>query len=168
VKALSLRQPWAHAVLHLGKGIENRRWNTSYRGPILIHASAGIAPRSDFDGSCLSIRDVLMSGFEVEAWERFQVNALRVTSNAGRYCYQPRDIILRGGIIGRARLVDVIPPCRPAKQTTANAWRDLFANPCEHRWHAPEQFGFILTDVEPLPFRPYKGALGLFEIPDLA
>jgi hypothetical protein len=32
VKGLSLRQPWAWAVVHAGKTIENRRWNTSFRG----------------------------------------------------------------------------------------------------------------------------------------
>ena len=35
---ISVRQPWAWAFLH-GKDIENRRWRTQYRGPILIHAS---------------------------------------------------------------------------------------------------------------------------------
>ncbi len=36
---LSLSQPWAYAVLFLGKGIENRRWPTCYRGPITLHAA---------------------------------------------------------------------------------------------------------------------------------
>jgi len=38
-KALSLWQPWAHAVIHLGKDVENRTWPTHHRGPLLIHAS---------------------------------------------------------------------------------------------------------------------------------
>lgn len=37
--AISLRQPWAYAMLHLGKTIDNRRWSTRFRGPVLIHAS---------------------------------------------------------------------------------------------------------------------------------
>jgi ASCH domain-containing protein len=37
--ALSLRQPWAWAVLHAGKTIENRTWATGYRGRIRIHAA---------------------------------------------------------------------------------------------------------------------------------
>ena len=37
--ALSVRQPWAHAILHLGKDIENRPRRTHYRGRILIQAS---------------------------------------------------------------------------------------------------------------------------------
>ena len=38
-RALSIRQPWAHAILHLGKDVENRPWRTHYRGRILIQAS---------------------------------------------------------------------------------------------------------------------------------
>jgi len=40
--ALSVRQPWAYAILSLGKTIENRTWSTSYRGPVLIHAGKKI------------------------------------------------------------------------------------------------------------------------------
>lgn len=39
MKALSIRQPWAWAILYAGKQVENRSWPTTYRGPILIHAS---------------------------------------------------------------------------------------------------------------------------------
>lgn len=38
MKALSIRQPWAWAILCAGKDIENRTWHASYRGPLLIHA----------------------------------------------------------------------------------------------------------------------------------
>jgi hypothetical protein len=37
-RALSIRQPWAWAILHAGKTIENRTWPTKYRGPLLLHA----------------------------------------------------------------------------------------------------------------------------------
>jgi len=40
MKALSVRQPWAWAIIFAGKDIENRFWNTRYRGPLLIHAGA--------------------------------------------------------------------------------------------------------------------------------
>lgn len=40
--ALSVRQPWAHAIVHLGKDIENRTRRFGHRGLTLIHASAGI------------------------------------------------------------------------------------------------------------------------------
>lgn len=42
MKALSIRQPWAWLILNAGKDIENRVWKTQFRGPVLIHASAGM------------------------------------------------------------------------------------------------------------------------------
>lgn len=39
LRALSIRQPWAHAILHLGKDVENRPMRTHYRGRILVQAS---------------------------------------------------------------------------------------------------------------------------------
>lgn len=38
MRALTIFQPWAWAVLHGDKRVENRRRPTSYRGPFLIHA----------------------------------------------------------------------------------------------------------------------------------
>lgn len=37
--ALTVRQPWAWAIVHGYKDVENRTWTTSYRGRLLIHAS---------------------------------------------------------------------------------------------------------------------------------
>ena len=39
MKALSVRQPWAWAIIHGGKDIENRVWNTRFRGMIAVHAA---------------------------------------------------------------------------------------------------------------------------------
>lgn len=44
LRTLSIRQPWAWAIMHLGKDIENRTWPTRYRGPILIHAGKAFVP----------------------------------------------------------------------------------------------------------------------------
>lgn len=38
MKVLSVRQPWAWAIIHGGKDVENRNWPTNYRGPLAIHA----------------------------------------------------------------------------------------------------------------------------------
>jgi len=38
VKVLSVRQPFAWAIIHAGKDIENRTWHSGVRGPVLIHA----------------------------------------------------------------------------------------------------------------------------------
>jgi hypothetical protein len=61
-RVLSVHPPWAWAIIHAGKDIENRTWTTPHRGPILIHASskkytgraledarAGIAANSGLD-----------------------------------------------------------------------------------------------------------------------
>ena len=43
MKAISIRPPWAWAILHAGKDIENRTWNTKIRGTIAIHASQSMS-----------------------------------------------------------------------------------------------------------------------------
>ncbi len=50
--ALSVRQPWTHCIMHLGKTFENRDWNTSLRGEICLHAAKGMT-RDEYE-SCLS------------------------------------------------------------------------------------------------------------------
>jgi hypothetical protein len=39
MKALSVCQPWAWAIVHDIKMVENRWRRTNYRGPLVIHAS---------------------------------------------------------------------------------------------------------------------------------
>lgn len=39
MKALTIKQPWVHAILRLEKDIENRPWQRSYRGWIALHAA---------------------------------------------------------------------------------------------------------------------------------
>jgi hypothetical protein len=53
VKTLSVRQPWAHAIVnrpHDPKTIENRSWKTRHRGSLAIHAArstGSFGPRAD-------------------------------------------------------------------------------------------------------------------------
>lgn len=39
VRGLTIRQPWAAAITHLGKRVENRGRRTEYRGLLLLHAA---------------------------------------------------------------------------------------------------------------------------------
>lgn len=65
--ALSVRQPWAWAIVHAGKPVENRDWRPSnpglrFRGRVCIHASAGMT-RAEYGEArqfmwCLGIRDI--------------------------------------------------------------------------------------------------------------
>jgi hypothetical protein len=85
--ALSIRQPWAWAILYAGKDIENRSWRTSHRGPILIHA--GIEA-DDEDG-------FLVDDFLYRALH------LGLPGNASA---DPLD--QRGGIVGMVDIDDVV------------------------------------------------------------
>jgi hypothetical protein len=39
INCLSVKNPWAYAILNLGKNIENRTRGTGYRGILYIHSS---------------------------------------------------------------------------------------------------------------------------------
>jgi len=129
VRVLSLRQPWAWVVLHLGKDIENRLWDTPVRGDFLIHASKGMT-RDEYYGCMEFCRHVLGTS----AIARFP--ALKA--------------LPRGVIVGAARLVDVIPPC---PDCVCDRKQGLVLTACarDHRWHMPWQYGFILQNVRPSP-----------------
>ncbi len=77
--ALSIRQPWAWAILHAGKDIENRFWPTDYRGPLLIHTG----------------RDV-----HRPAWE-WMLRTRGIT-------VPPQEELPRSGIVGIVDLVDCV------------------------------------------------------------
>jgi hypothetical protein len=135
--ALSLRQPWAALVLFYRKWIENRHWNTSFRGEFLIHAAKGMT-RLEFDEALSFARPILGDQCPTEAVLRAQLEF--------------------GGIVGRARLVGVVPP------QISLSLVDDYPPGIDRRWHMPEQYGFVLTDVAPVPFRPYRGQLNFFEV----
>ena len=42
MKALSIRQPWAFAIFHMGKDVENRSWPTRFQGRIAVHVAKRI------------------------------------------------------------------------------------------------------------------------------
>jgi len=87
--ALSVQQPWAWAIIHAGKDVENRNWRypPRYRGPLLIHAG-----KRWYDG-----------GFDATDRNLFQETVRR----AGSTAHVPADMP-RGGIVGIVDLVDVV------------------------------------------------------------
>lgn len=38
MRALTVKPPWSHAIMHMGKDCENRSWSTPFRARIVIHA----------------------------------------------------------------------------------------------------------------------------------
>lgn len=79
MKALSVRQPWAFAILACGKRLENRDWERcpswmrEFRGRILLHAPKGCTQREYGDGAAF-IYDV--SGIEVPLLEELPRGAI--------------------------------------------------------------------------------------------
>lgn len=140
--ALSIRQPWCFAILHLGKRLENRTWSTRYRGPILIHASKAMT-RDEYD--------------EVSFFVQYHYPEL-APAGAPDLMLPPFDDLDRGGIVGRANLVDCVRSKQALPFGKSRAWGDMHIVPW---WQGP--VGFVLDDVQPLPFVPCKGKLGLFE-----
>lgn len=60
MKALSIQQPWAWAIIHAGKDVENRTWPTQFRGRVLIHAGKKL----DCDGEEL----LVALGLQPDMW----------------------------------------------------------------------------------------------------
>lgn len=117
--AITIRQPWAWAIAHAGKDIENRTWATKYRGPICIHAGAN-KRRTDYEDAA----HFMHFNLDPQVVAPLMCNA---------------DF---GGIIATAKIVDCV-------QQSESPW---FFGP----------YGFVLANVQPVPFLPCKGALGLF------
>jgi len=80
--ALSVRQPWAWLITHGFKPIENRTWNTKFRGRILIHAGKIFGPEE---------------AKNVEFVEKkFGIKL------------PPAEILELGGIVGSVEITDVV------------------------------------------------------------
>jgi len=47
IKCITVKQPWAHLIIHGAKDIENRDWITKYRGPVAIHAGKYVPSTSE-------------------------------------------------------------------------------------------------------------------------
>lgn len=136
MKALSVRQPWAWAILHAGKDVENRDWGRcpgwrAFRGRVLLHASAGCTAREYQDArEFIEDREVLDGG--------------------PAECRVPPLVELpRGAIVGAMTITD----CVHEDSDFDSPW---FCGP----------YGLLLEDVVELakPIR-CKGALGFFSVP---
>jgi hypothetical protein len=83
MRCISIHQPWAEAILHLGKTVENRTWPTNHRGPLLIHAAKS---RASYDA------------WPADVWR------------AEFRCDRPEwDTLAKGAVVGVVHLIDCIP-----------------------------------------------------------
>lgn len=119
--ALSVRQPWAYALAMGWKPLENRSWRVltpprQHRGEFCIHAAKGMT-RKEYE----------------EAAEFFE--------DLGYSCPPPSEL-KRGGIVGRARVVDVV-------KHLDSPW-----------FFGPR--GLVIADAVPVDFIPAVGRLDFF------
>ena len=154
MKALSIRQPWAHLIVHglpqfgpVDEGDGNFRL-----APTITPALKDIENRSW----------PLPSGM---VGQRIYIHAARKTDNeAHRWLIEQglpeeltaklytREIAPRGALVGTVIVVGQITAGQRNHEQRESFW---FAGP----------YGFILRDPQPLqPPIPYKGRLGFFEV----
>lgn len=165
--ALSLWQPWAHAVAHLGKRIENRdRWHEGtpalavarrlVGSTILIHAAKGVGKRAEYESAVYSIetmRDMPLLSY---------VPALAS--------------LPRMALVATATLADVVETTygchrRAYRHNRGTTVCDLCRGPAvgacpkADPWATPG-IGLVLADVVPFATPiPLKGAQGFFKVP---
>lgn len=138
MKAITVRQPWAWAIMHGGKGVENRTRNIagSYRGPIVIHAAKTY---DDWAAAELieSVTGELIPPFD---------------------CGHASETL--GAALGLVNLW-ASHPATPGGFCCPNDFRHYKA------WAMSDQWHLCLTNPHPFPEPiPYRGALGLWEFPD--
>jgi len=135
MRALSIRQPWASLILKAGKDIENREWPTKYRGRILVHAAKGMTRAEHEDAIAFAVEAIRADPRNADATKKVTLRELGFAF----------DDLPRGGIVGSVEIVDCV-------RTSDSPW---FVG----------SYGFVLRDPQPLPFTPWKGQLGFFDVP---
>lgn len=165
MRILTVRQPWAWAIIHGGKDVENRPRNIAggYRGPVAIHA--GLAYDRDANRNSATLR-----GAQDRA-----ARAVGADTFPGGYMWDvgatdPREQwSVQGSIIGVVDLVDV----HMVKQSSgmSNVCFDdrtpvgQICSPWAQNYiEFPAYEGYHLVFANPRPLAepiPYTGALGL-------
>ncbi len=140
MRVITVRQPWAWAIIHGQKDVENRTRNIAgaYLGPVAIHAGLST------DTSDLSAK--VMYG----AWLRWWKETRKAGVDVGQQ---------RGAIIGVVDLTDVHPDCTELVEPYGHT-------PTCTPWAMSGHWHLCLANARPLarPI-PWRGALGLRTVP---
>ena len=146
MKAISLWQPWATALFlrdaegRRVKPDETRSWPTAYRGRLAIHsAKFESRPGIDYDPELDAVLRRLLG---------------RATADL------PRGAVLGYGEVVACAPTAKVRPTRPPSQTLWGNYED-----CDEI--GKRRFAWTINDLVQLPVPvPWRGAQGLFEIPD--
>lgn len=144
MKALTICQPYAHLIVlpdddDRAKRVENRRWPTSYRGPLLIHAGKS---RNWLDLDESETRD-----------EQYNLSLADMAF---------------GAIVGTARLVGCVELVQfPSGIKRVPEWALRHWPWLAGHQHTEGPFCFVLAECRAFETPiPYKGAQGFFNVPD--
>lgn len=154
-RALSVLSPWAWALVHGGKDVENRgpTFTRKFRGRFWVHASKStprrvIKEQAEF----MLVRLWESLGWMPDGYDPYRDDEGLVarTMTAGGYTFPPRFdnlLAIRGCIIGSVDLHAVSMP----------------SENCDSSWRHPSSLALHVRD--PIPLRhpvPAKGGLGLW------
>jgi len=160
MRALTIKQPWAGCIAHLGKDVENRTWRCPPEfigAEIAIHAGKevdyGLIPAPPGDNWA----DLFATRAEWDAWRYWHL---------GR---KPRDVanwppkLALGAVVALATIAGC--HVRDPGEGCGNG-RYAYGAICSP-WAYPEQFHWVLANVRPLSEPvPCRGALGLWRLPE--
>lgn len=153
VRVLTVRQPWAWAIIHGGKDVENRTRNLAgdYRGPIAIHAGL------QHDGGA-------------HVWFPVLEDAMNTWFGADHELWDASELHWpwfqgKGAIIGVVDLVDVHAGGTWSDDLCVGldgSWTSSRCSP----WAEKDAYHLVLSNPRPLvePI-PYQGGLGLRRLP---
>lgn len=152
MRILTVRQPWAWAIIHGGKDVENRVRNIAgdYRGPVAIH----VAQAEDSNAFSLSsTRDAAN-----KAADEWMAEAVRLRPKSVETVPWAKGY---GYIIGTVDLVDVHGCSTISGCIDSNDRSDMRRIICSP-WAEVHGTHMVLANPRPLATPiPYRGALGL-------
>jgi len=153
MKCLSVRNPLSYLIIEGGKDVENRTWNTDYRGKILIHSSGRDCddiydsfltnPLLEEIYSFIKSKEIIDFNSTSKEYQKLA----RLLKKSDEYIQKNKECYFKAGyIIGEVNLIDIIKDSKS-------------------KWAIKDNFHWIL-DNPVLYEKPIKakGKLGLFEV----
>jgi hypothetical protein len=148
MKAISVRQPWAGLICLGLKDIENRSWRCR-NAPQAVAIHAGKRMDDDLPGTLEHRRSLNPRGWHwgERLWNRVFAD--------GFDDWRDHPAFACGAVVGAA----VIVSCSNCHASRADAEREFWGDPGAYWW----LLAYARVFAEP---KPWRGRLGLFDVPD--